>query len=146
MAYADYSFYADEYVGDAVTEAEWPLYSARASQLVDMLTRYQVQKQGLDSFPAFVQAQVKLAVCAQADYFAYMGIDLATTGRAGTGFTVGNVSVSYGMRYGSGNAQSAYGAGVSVAPAALGFLEQTGLLSREVSAPVDLFVPFPFLR
>ena len=142
MAYADYSFYADEYVGDAVTEAEWPLYSARASQLVDMLTRYQVQKQGLDSFPAFVQAQVKLAVCAQADYFSYMGIDLATTGRAGTGFTVGNVSV----RYGSENAQSAYSAGVSVAPAALGFLEQTGLLSREVSAPVDLFVPFPFLR
>lgn len=142
MAYADYSFYADEYVGDAVTEAEWPLYSARASQLVDMLTRYQVQKQGLDSFPAFVQAQVKLAVCAQADYFTYMGIDLATTGRAGTGFTVGNVSVSYG----SGNAQSAYSAGVIVAPAALGFLEQTGLLSREVSAPVDLFVPFPFLR
>ena len=75
MAYADYSFYADEYVGDAVTETEWPLYSARASRLVDMLTRYQVQKQGLDSFPAFVQAQVKLAVCAQADYFAYMGID-----------------------------------------------------------------------
>lgn len=142
MAYADYSFYADEYVGDAVTEAEWPLYSARASQLVDMLTRYQVQKQGLDSFPAFVQAQVKLAVCAQADYFAYMGIDLATTGRAGTGFTVGNVSVSYS----GGNAQSAYSAGVSVAPAALGFLEQAGLLSREVSAPVDLFVPFPFLR
>lgn len=142
MAYADYSFYADEYVGDAVTEAEWPLYSARASQLVDMLTRYQVQKQGLDSFPAFVQAQVKLAVCAQADYFAYMGIDLATTGRAGTGFTVGNVSVSYGRR----NEQSAFSEGVSVAPAALGFLEQTGLLSREVSAPVDLFVPFPFLR
>lgn len=142
MAYADYSFYTDEYVGNAVTEAEWPLYSARASQLVDMLTRYQVQKQGLDSFPAFVQAQVKLAVCAQADYFAYMGIDLATTGRVGTGFTVGNVSVSYG----GGNAQSAYSASVSVAPAALGFLEQTGLLSREVSAPVDIFVPFPFLR
>ena len=137
MAYADYSFYTDEYIGNAVTEAEWPLYSARASQLVDILTRYQVQKQGLDSFPAFVQAQVKLA-----DYFAYMGIDLATTGRAGTGFTVGNVSVSYDR----GNAQSAYSAGVSVAPAALGFLEQTGLLSREVSAPVDLFVPFPFLR
>ena len=142
MAYADYSFYTDEYVGNAVTETEWPLYSARASQLVDMLTRYQVQKQGLDSFPAFVQAQVKLAVCAQADYFAYMGIDLATTGRAGTGFTVGNVSVSYGGK----NAQSASGASVSVAPAALGFLEQTGLLSREVNAPVDIFVPFPFLR
>ena len=142
MAYADYSFYTDEYIGNAVTETEWPLYSARASQLVDMLTRYQVQKQGLDSFPAFVQAQVKLAVCAQADYFAYMGIDLATTGRAGTGFTVGNVSVSYGR----GNVQRAYDAGISVAPAALGFLEQTGLLSREVSAPVDLFVPFPFLR
>lgn len=142
MAYADYSFYADEYVGNAVTETEWPLYSARASQIVDMLTRYQVQKQGLDSFPPFVQAQVKLAVCAQADYFAYMGIDLATTGRAGTDFTVGNVSVSYG----GGNAKSTYSAGVSVAPAALGFLEQTGLLSREVSAPVDIFVPFPFLR
>lgn len=142
MAYADYSFYTDEYVGNAVTETEWPLYSARASQLVDMLTRYQVQKQGLDSFPALVQAQIKLAVCAQADYFAYMGIDLATTGRAGTGFTVGNVSVSYG----GGNAQSTYSAGISVAPAALGFLEQTGLLSREVGAPVDIFVPFPFLR
>ena len=142
MAYADYSFYTDEYIGNAVAETEWPLYSARASQLVDMLTRYQVQKQGLDSFPAFVQAQVKLAVCAQADYFAYMGIDLATTGRAGTGFTVGNVSVSYSGK----TVQSAYGASISVAPAALGFLEQTGLLSREVNAPVDIFVPFPFLR
>ena len=36
MAYADYSFYVAEYVGNAVTEAEWPLYSARAYRQLDL--------------------------------------------------------------------------------------------------------------
>lgn len=143
MEYADYDFYTDVYAGIAIKAEEWAQYSARAQNLIDSITRYAVAKNGISAFDDFTQNQIKMAVCAQADYLAYIGIDAATTGRAGTSFTVGNVSVNYGSRY--GNTQTT-GAAISVAPAALALLEPTGLIYRGIDAPVEPFTPFPFWR
>lgn len=38
MAYADYSYYANEFYGTAIAEADFPALSVRASQMVDYYT------------------------------------------------------------------------------------------------------------
>lgn len=60
---------------------------ARAEDLVNQLIRYQ-------TVPTMWQTAYQNAICAQVDYYAIYGIDLAVGGIASAGFTVGKVSVS----------------------------------------------------
>lgn len=121
MAAVTYEYYTGTYIGDpAVTEADFPRMEARAEDLINQLIRYQ-------TVPAMWETAYQNAICAQVDYYATYGIDLATVGVTSPGFTVGKVSVS-------GAAQGMTGAASMVAPAARAYLEQTGLLDPSVPA------------
>lgn len=120
MAAVTYEYYTGTYIGDpAVTEADFPRMEARAEDLINQLIRYK-------DVPEMWRTAYQNAICAQIDYDAIYGIDLAAGGIASTGFTVGKVSVS-------GN-QTMSGAASMVAPAVRAYLEQTGLLSPDVPA------------
>ena len=65
MAYADYQFYTEKYYGDAVPESEFPKYSDRASDRIDMIT-FDRLVEGMPEDERS-QAKIKKAVCALAD-------------------------------------------------------------------------------
>lgn len=120
MAVVDYEYYTSTYIGDpAVTEADFPRMEARAEDIINQLIRYK-------DVPAMWQDAYKSAICAQIDYYAIYGIDLAAGGIASAGFTVGKVSVS------GPSGAGMTGAASMVAPAARAYLEQTGLMNPSV--------------
>ncbi len=123
MAYVDYTYYTEDYVGEPVDETDFPRYEARASEAIDAVTRYQIT--GIDNLDSFTQGQVKKAVCAQVEYYASNGINLATDGFLADNFTIGKFSANYGT------GQSKNGAN-TVCVKAISLLEQTGLLNRQV--------------
>lgn len=129
--YIDYQYYSTDYYGTAVTAAEFPQYERRAEDIIDALTRYVIKSNGLSSFPALTQELVKKAVAAQIDYYGINGIDVASAGITSPGFTVGKVSV---------NGSTWTGKKSMVSPEASMYLEQTGLMNREVSVRSSQFL------
>lgn len=117
-----YDYYSELYYGERVSEDEFVRFEASASRLIDTLIRGRLDK--LDTFHPKVQEAVKNSVCAQIEYFALYGADVAVAGRQGGGFTVGKVSIQDG----GGNGSKAAGARSIIAPAVYVYLEQTGLL------------------
>lgn len=123
MAAVNYAYYTSTYKGDpSVTEADFLRMEARAEDIVNQVIRYQ-------SVPAIWETAYQNAICAQVDYYAIYGIDLAAGGIASDGFTVGKVSVSGP----SGNGRMT-GSASMLAPAARAYLEQTGLMNPAVPA------------
>jgi hypothetical protein len=67
--YADATFYTESYFGKLIPADDLDSYLTKASDAVDQLTLYRItQKGGIDQLTVFQQRQVKLAVCAQADF------------------------------------------------------------------------------
>ena len=129
-AIVDYSFYSTVYVGQEADAASFPALCARAMDIVGAMTRWQVTEDNFDGLPAPIQTLYKKAVCAQVDFFAVNGMDCVNVSAgADNGFTVGKVSV-HGR---SGGVQAKTG-GMSgnIAPMALMYLEQTGLMNPSV--------------
>lgn len=106
MAYADYDFYANDFLGSAVPVDLFPQMSERASAWIDTLTNDRL----VDGLPtnARHQKRIKMAVCELAEvyYQLYLaetqGITMATMeqksdGTTGiiTSKTAGSESVSY---------------------------------------------------
>ena len=123
MSIVSYEYYTSSYMGELIPEAEFPRYDLRAESIIQNITRGATKH--FDQMPEEIQGAVKNAICALIEYFSYFGTDVAISGRTGGGFTVGKVSVSNG-------AQVKTGASSMVCPAALAFLEQTGLLNPQV--------------
>lgn len=129
MAIVTYSYYTDTYNGEPVAVAAFPRFEARAEALIESITR------GVDfnRLPPAFQTAYKKAICAQIEYYAYNGINVATEGKSGGGsYTIGKISVS-----GGGGESMASAAYLSVAPAARQALELTGLLNRSVDTLTD---------
>ena len=125
-AIVDYAYYTGTYMGTEADQASFPALNAHASRVIGAMTRWQVTEENFATFPAFVQTLYKLALCAQVDTLAINGVEsLSTTG--GVGFTVGKVRVDANNRAATGGALSS-----SVSPAAVAYLEQTGLLNPAV--------------
>lgn len=62
-AYADYTFYADTYLGEAIPEASFPRLALRASAIIDQLTfGRSILEEDVDTIE-----QIKNAVCAVAE-------------------------------------------------------------------------------
>ena len=128
MAIVDWTFYDTVYKGTEAGETDFPAFEARAEDVICAMARWQVTAETIAELPAFTQTLVKKAICAQADYFAVNGFD-SVAGSSDRGFTVGKVSIS-GT---SGSAIVRRGVmAESVAPLALMYLEQTGLLNPAV--------------
>lgn len=121
-AIVDYSYYQNTYKGTEADVASFPALTAHASRVIGAMTRWEVDETTIDEFPAFVQTLYRLAVCSQIDFLAINGVESISNG-GGVGFTVGKVRVDSKATSTTGGAMSA-----SVSPAAIAYLEQTGLL------------------
>lgn len=123
MAIVSYEYYTTSYMGEPLSESDFPRYDLRAESVIQNVTKGATKQ--FVNMPEEIQEAVQNAICAQIEYFDLYGIDVAVSGRTGGGFTVGKVSVQNG-------AQVKTGASSMVCPAALAYLEQTGLLNPQV--------------
>lgn len=120
MAAVTFDFFANTYCGDpAVTEAAFPRLEARAEDAVNALIRFR-------AVPPQLEVLYQKAICAQIDYYAIYGIESASAGLMENSFTVGKVSVT------GGGAAARSGGASMIAPQAVAYLEQTGLLNPAV--------------
>ena len=120
MAAVTFEFFANTYHGDpAVTEAAFPRLEARAEDAVNALIRFR-------AVPAQFETLYQKAICAQIDYYAIYGIEAASAGLMENSFTVGKVSVT------GGGAAARSGGASMIAPQAVAYLDQTGLLNPAV--------------
>ena len=121
-AIVDFQFYSGTYMGSEADSASFPALYAHASRIIGAMTRWQVTEDNFGEFPPIIQTQYKLALCSQVDFLAINGVDSINSGDEG-GFTVGKVTVHGKSASGKAGAMSA-----SVSPAAILYLEQTGLM------------------
>lgn len=121
-AIVDYAYYAGTYMGTEANEASFPALNAHASRVIGAMTRWQVTEDNFSTFPPMIQTLYKLAVCSQVDFLSINGVESLNT-IGGVGFSVGKVRVDGYASARTGGAMSA-----SVSPAAVAYLEQTGLL------------------
>ena len=125
-AIVDFTYYTGTYKGTEADSTSFPALYAHASRVIGSMTRWQVTEDNFGTFPEFVQTLYKLALCAQVDSIAINGVESLNTS-AGVGFSVGKVRVDGSSKASTGGALSA-----SVSPAAVAYLEQTGLLNPAV--------------
>ena len=122
----DYTYYSTVYMGNEVDQASFPALMAHAARIVAAMTRWQVTEQNFSELPPLTQTQYQLAICSQIDFLALNGLEsINETG--GGGFTVGKVTVHAKASTGAGGAMSQ-----SISPAALLYLEQSGLMNPAV--------------
>lgn len=131
MAMVDAEFFQLTYHGDESAMCNFDALEARAEDIVGAMTRWKVTADTIAALPAVVQLLYKKAICAQIDFFAINGLE-SVSGGNDRGFTVGKVSVSskYASEVKNSGAMSS-----NVAPLAVSYLEQTGLLNPSV--PVE---------
>ena len=123
-AIVDFSFYSTVYMGSEADATSFPALYAHASRIVAAMTRWQVTDENFSEYPTLAQTQYKLAICSQIDFLAINGVDEMNSGEGSGGWTVGKVTV-----HGSGNSSGKAGAmSAFISPAALLYLEQTGLM------------------
>ena len=126
-AIVDFTYYKDTYMGTEADSTSFPALNAHASRVIANMTRWQVDETTIDELPSFVQTLYRLAVCSQIDFLAINGVDSLSDGEGSVGFTVGKVRVDGKGKTRTGGAMSA-----SVSPAAISYLEQTGLMNPAV--------------
>ena len=134
MAIVTQNYYNNTYLGGAVATDDFARLDARAEDIVALATRNAVNETNITELPELVQKGYKYAICSQIEYFNTYGVDVAITGITGASFTVGKVSVNDG--------EKATGKATMLCPAALNYLEQTGLLDRNVGLIGEPFLPF----
>ena len=122
-AIVDFQYYSETYRGTEADEASFPALNAHASRVIAMMTRWQVDETNFNQLPSFVQTLYRLAICSQLDFLAINGVDSMTDGEGSVGFSVGKVRVDGRSKSSAGGAMSA-----SISPAAISYLEQSGLM------------------
>ena len=122
-AIVDFTFYHDTYMGTEADQASFPALNAHASRVIGMMTRWQVTPENFEELPSQTQTLYKLAICSQIDFLAINGIDSLADGEGSVGFSVGKVRVDGKAKASAGGAMSA-----SISPAAVSYLELTGLM------------------
>ena len=126
-AIVDFTYYRDTYMGTEATATSFPALNAHASRVIGSMTRWQVDEDNFGELPSFIQTLYKLAICSQVDYLAANGVESLYDGEDTVGFTVGKVRVDGKARSSAGGAMSA-----SISPAAISYLEQSGLMNPAV--------------
>ena len=126
-AIVDFTYYSSVYMGTEATQTSFPALNAHALRVIGAMTRWQVDETNFDELPSFVQTLYKLAVCSQIDYLAVNGVESLYDGEDAVGFSVGKVRVDSKAKANAGGAMSA-----SISPAAISYLEQSGLMNPNV--------------
>lgn len=128
MALVSECFYNDTYFGEPIAAIDLQRYEARAEDAV--LAYCRITAEEAEALPEPVLTLLCKAICAQMEYLWEYGIATASFGKeAGGGFTTGKVSIHAGYQ----SSGEATGARSMIAPGVLAYLEQTGLLSRQVA-------------
>ena len=127
-AIVDFTYYRDVYKGNEADATSFPALYAHASRIIGAMTRWRVDEDNFSRLPSLTQTQYKLAICSQVDYLGINGVESINAGSNG-GFTVGKVTVHEGSKASAGGAMSA-----NISPAAMLYLEQSGLLYPAVPA------------
>ena len=122
-AIVDFTYYKDTYKGTEADSTFFPALNAHASRVIASMTRWQVDDDNFDQLPSFIQTLYKLAICSQIDFLAVNGVESLFDGEESTGFSVGKVRVDGKSKSSAGGAMSA-----SISPAAISYLEQSGLM------------------
>ena len=125
-AIVTYQYYTDVYMGTEADQASFPALLAHASRMIAAVTRWQATEENFSELHSLVQTQYKLAICSQIDFLSLNGLE-SINDTGGGGFTVGKVTVHAKQSSASGGAMSA-----NISPAALLYLEQTGLMCPAV--------------
>ena len=125
-AIVDFCWYQSVYMGSEADAASFPALNAHASRVIGAMTRWQVTSENLNDLPSLVQTLYKLAICSQIDFLSINGVD-SISGGDDVGFSVGKVRVDGKAKSSAGGAMSA-----SISPAAISYLEQTGLMNPAV--------------
>ena len=125
-AIVDYAYYTSVYKGSEADEASFPALNAHASRVIAMMTRWQVNEVNFPELPILIQTMYQLAICSQIDFLAINGIDSMNSG-GDVGFSVGKVRVDGKAKTSEGGAMSA-----NISPAAISYLEQSGLMNPAV--------------
>ena len=132
-AIVDFSYYSDVYRGTEASAATFPALSARALDIIGALTRWAITETTITDYPEHTQTMYRKAVCAQVDFFAVNGLDsINVAAGADSGFTVGKVSV-----HGRNGAAAGGRMSSNIAPMAVMYLEQSGLLCPAVPVVGD---------
>ena len=127
-AIVDFTYYKDTYMGTEVDSTSFPTLNAHASRVIGTMTRWQVDESNFAELPSITQTLYKLALCSQIDFLSLNGVESISGGEDSVGFSVGKVRVD-----GKAKTTSAGGAmSASVSPAAISYLEQTGLMNPSV--------------
>lgn len=121
MAYADYTYYATQYIGNAITEADFPRLAARASSFIDYYT-------GGKAARSAETTKLADACCAIAEQ--YLVIEKARMSASSANGEMASQTVgAYSVTYRSG-VESAVSAQAELAHIAQIYLAGTGLLYR----------------
>ena len=126
-AIVDFSYYSTVYMGTEADATSFPALNAHASRVIGAMARWQVDENNFSELPSLSQTLYKLAICSQIDFVAINGLESISSGGESVGFSVGKVRVDGKSRSSVGGAMSA-----SVSPAAVSYLEQTGLMNPAV--------------
>lgn len=126
-AIVDFAYYSQTYMGTEADQASFPALNAHASRIIGSMTRWQVDESNFDQLPSMIQTLYKLALCSQIDFLSINGLESITSGEEAVGFSVGKVRVEGKAKASTGGAMSA-----SISPAAVSYLEQTGLMNPSV--------------
>lgn len=115
MAYCDYDFYTNKYLGNVITEADFPRLSERASEKLDRLTfdRLSVSEDGIiETLDEKTSTRVKKAVCkiaeilndidvyekASRELAGYEQTENGQRGKVITSISSGSESISYSVK------------------------------------------------
>ena len=121
-AIVDFQYYSTVYMGSEADQASFPALNAHATRVIAGMTRWRVDESNFESLDPFVQNLYRLAICSEIDFLAINGVDSLNSGYD-VGFSVGKVRVEGTQKTGKGGAMSA-----NISPAAISYLEQTGLM------------------
>lgn len=120
MPYADAEFYNNTYKGTAIPVEELDRALVHASDQIDSMTYNRIRAVGFESLTSYQQERVKLAVCAQADFYKEYGglVDVPLHG-----FSAGKISLSFaGERIN----------GIATSRTVSSYLSQSGLSDRRL--------------
>ena len=126
-AIVDFTYYSSVYMGTEANQTSFPALNAHASRVIASMTRWQVDEDNFDELPSMIQTLYKLAICSQIDFLSINGVESISDGAESVGFSVGKVRVDGKSKASTGGAMSA-----SISPAAVLYLEQTGLMNPAV--------------
>jgi hypothetical protein len=120
--YIDLAYYRTDYLGIPVLDdTELTQLIKRASQTVDMLTGYVIAVDGFETYPQFVQDQIKLAVASQVEFLKTFGVTSSSFSSEPTNVSIGKFSYANGQKTSSRYASNL-----------LDFLLPTGLIGGAV--------------